>query len=150
MPRRPREPARVDRLVLDAVHFDQLREHGGLAGLRDENALEAALARAKQRWTYEPASDLAALASGYGWGLATSHPYRDGNKRIAFLAMAIFVELNGSRLEAPDAEVVQVMMGVAAGELTERELAKWLRQHLTPPRVAPSRSSSRGGRRKRP
>jgi death-on-curing protein len=130
MPRRRREPAWVDRVVLDAVHVDQLREHGGLAGIRDENALESAVARPKDRWRYEPRSDLASLAAAYGWGLATSHPYRDGNKRIAFLAMAIFLELNGYRLEAPEPEVVEVMVGVAAKRVAERELAEWLRRHV--------------------
>ena len=130
MPRRRREPVWVDRIVLDAVHVDQLREHGGLPGLRDENALEAAVARPKHRWLYQARGDLATLAAAYGWGLATSHPYRDGNKRVAFLAMAIFVELNGQRLEAPEREVVQVMLGVAGNQLTEGELAKWVRRRL--------------------
>src|SRR5262245_138984 len=132
MPRRRREPVWVDRLVLDAVHMDQLREHGGLAGTRDKNALESAIARAKQRWRYRPQSDLATLAAAYGWGLATSHPYRDGKKRIAFLAMAIFVELNGYRLEAPEADVVRVMLGVAGKQIRELELAKCTRSHLVP------------------
>jgi death on curing protein len=132
MPRRRREPAWVDRIVLDAVHVDQLREHGGLPGIRDVNALESAVVRPKHRWHYEPRSDLPTLAAAYGWGLATSHAYRDGNKRIAFLAMAIFLELNGYRLEAPESEVVQVMLGVAAKRVSERELAEWLRGHLAP------------------
>ena len=132
MPRRRREPAWLDRVVVDAVHLDQLREHGGLPGIRDENALESALARAKQRWHYEKLSDLSTLAAAYGWGLATSHSYRDGNKRIAFLAMAILLELNGYRLEVSESDVVQVMLGVAAKRITERELGKWLRDHLVP------------------
>jgi len=130
MPRRRREPAWVARVVLDAVHVDQLREHGGLPGLRDENALESALARPKHRWRYQPRSDFAALAAAYGWGLATNHAYRDGNKRIAFLAMVIFLELNGHRLEAPEPEVVHMMVGVAAKKVTERQLAEWLRQRV--------------------
>jgi len=73
---------------------------------------------------------VATLAAVYGWGLATSHPYRDGNKRIAFLTMAIFVELNGQELEAPEEEVVQVMLAVADRRCTERELAEWVRAHL--------------------
>src|SRR6266850_993933 len=101
MPRRRREPAWLDRVVIDAVHVDQLREHGGLSRTRDENALESALARPKHRWLYERRSDVATLAAAYGWGLATTHAYRDGNKRVAFLAMATFLELNGYRLEAP-------------------------------------------------
>ena len=130
MRRRRREPTWVGRVVLDAIHLDQLREHGGLPGVRDENVLESALARAKQRWHYQPGSDMATLAAAYGWGLATSHPYRDGNKRIAFLAMAVFVELNGYRLEATELEVVQLMLAVADNRLKERKLAAWLRGHV--------------------
>jgi death on curing protein len=132
MPRRPppTEPLWVSGLVLDAVHLDQLREHGGLPGMREENALEAALVRPQQRWHYEAQSDLATLAAAYGWGLVTSHPYRDGNKRIAFLAMAIFVGLNGCEIEAAQEEVVTTMLAAAAGQLTETQLADWVRAHL--------------------
>ena len=127
-----REPRWVPRLVLEAVHLDQLREHGGLPGLRDEAALESALARPRQKWAYDPEADLALLAAAYGFGLATNHPYRDGNKRAAFLAMAIFLGLNGLEIEAPEAEVVAVMVAVAAGRLKERQLADWVRAHLVP------------------
>lgn len=129
MPKRPREPAWVDRVVLDAVQLDQVREHGGLPGIRDENVLESALARPRNRWHYKPKTDVTELAAAYGWGLTTSHPYRDGNKRIGFLAMAIFLELNGYELRAMDAEVVQLMLSVADHEMTERELAAWIRSH---------------------
>lgn len=124
------EPVWVNRLVLDAVHLDQLREHGGLQGIRDENALESALARARNKWAYESITDPAVLAAAYGYGLATNHPYRDGNKRIAFLAMMIFLGLNGWDLEAPEAEVVSAMLTVAAGRLSESQLAEWLRKHM--------------------
>jgi death-on-curing protein len=120
----------VTRLVLDAVHFDQLREHGGLPGVREEDTLEAVLARPQQRWQYQPASDLATLAAAYGWGLVTSHPYRDGNKRIAFLAMMIFLGLNGYHIEASQEEVVTTMLAAAAGKRTEAELADWVRRHV--------------------
>src|SRR4051812_44478883 len=111
-----REPRWVPRLVLDAAHVDQLREHGGLPGLRDENALESALARPRQKWTYAEDSDLPLLAAAYGFGIAANHPYRDGNKRVAFLAMAVFLGLNGYEIEATEAEVVTVMTALAAGE----------------------------------
>lgn len=124
----------MPRLVLDAVHLDQLREHGGLPGIRDEAALESALARPKQKWAYDKDADLALLAAAYGFGIATNHPYRDGNKRAAFLAMATFAGLNGFEIEASEAEVVTVMVGVAAGRLKERQLADWLRAHLVPRR----------------
>jgi death-on-curing protein len=130
VPKRRRQPTWIDRVVLDAIQLDQLREHGGLPGLRDENALESALARPQNRWHYERSVDLAELAAAYGWGLTTSHPYRDGNKRAAFLAMATFAELNGYELNATDAEVVQVMLAVADHGMCEGELAAWLRTHL--------------------
>jgi death-on-curing protein len=130
VPKRRRKPTWIDRVVLDAIQLDQLREHGGLPGLRDENALESALARPQNRWHYEPDAELAELAAAYGWGLTASHPYRDGNKRAAFLAMATFVELNGYELYATDTEVVQVMLAVANHGMGERELADWVRTHL--------------------
>jgi len=124
------EPVWVPRVVLDAIHLDQLREHGGLQGIRDENALESALARARNKWAYDSVEDPAVLAAAYGYGLATSHPYRDGNKRIAFLAMLVFLGLNDWELEAPEDEVVATMLAVADRRCTEEELAAWLRMHL--------------------
>lgn len=125
-------PRWLPRLVLDAAHFDQLREHGGRPGVRDEGALESALARPLHKWTYERRPDLATLAAAYGYGLATAHPYVDGNKRAAFLAMVIFLGLNGHELDASEPEVVTVMLGLASGQMKERELGDWLRAHLVP------------------
>jgi len=122
------EPIWVSRFVLDAVHHDQLHEHGGLRGLRDENALESALARARNKWAYDSVADLSVLAAAYGFGISTNHPYHDGNKRVAFLAMAIFLGLNGWDLEAPEAEVVSTMLEVAAGRCSETDLAAWIRR----------------------
>ena len=124
------EPRWVERLVVEAVHLDQLREHGGLSGLRDENALESALARAHQKWQYDSRARFPELVAASGFGIARNHPYRDGNKRTGFLAMAIFAGLNGYALDATDAEVVTVMLGLAAGHLNEQELADWLTSHL--------------------
>ncbi|WP_291162216.1 type II toxin-antitoxin system death-on-curing family toxin [Gemmatimonas sp. UBA7669] len=123
-------PRWVPRLVLDSVHLDQLREHGGLPGTRDENALEAALARPQQKHHYEPDSDLATLAAAYAFGLARAHPFNDGNKRTAFLAAMIFLGLNGKDLDATEAEVVQMVTALAAGSLSEASLAEWLRPRL--------------------
>ena len=128
------EPRWVARLVVDAVHLDQIREHGGLAGLRDENALEAALARPRQKWNYEPDTDLPTLAAAYGFGLSRSHPYRDGNKRVSFVVMVVFLELNGWTFEAEEIEVVRAMVALAAGNLNENTLAEWLQRHSTKPR----------------
>ncbi len=125
-----KEPRWVSRIVVDAVHFDQLREHGGLTGIRDENTLESALARARNKWAHKKKSDLADLAAAYGFGLATSHPYRDGNKRIAFLTILIFLGLNGYSLSAPETEVVTTMLAIADHRLSAEELAGWVRPHL--------------------
>lgn len=124
------EPVWVERLVLDAVHLDQLREHGGLPGVRDENALESALARARQKWHHAPESDLATLAAGYAFGIVTSHPYRDGNKRSGFLAMAIFLGLNGCEIETTEPDVVTTILAVAENKCSEETLAAWVRNHL--------------------
>ena len=123
-------PRWVDRVVVEAVQLDLVREHGGMSGLRDENGLESALARPRQRRAYKPEADLAELAAAYGHGLAANHPFNDGNKRIAFLVMAVFLELNGRELSAPETEVVTVMLAEAAGELDEEGLASWLRSRL--------------------
>ncbi len=126
------EPTWVDRVVLDAVHTDLVRTHGGLPGIRDENALESALARPRHRWNYRRTVSIATLAATYGFGLARNHPYRDGNKRVAFLAMLVFLGLNGYDIEAPEADVVGVMVKLAAGDLSEQALARWIRLHLVP------------------
>jgi len=123
-------PRWVTRLVVEAVHTDQIREHGGRAGLRDEGSLESALARPRQRLAHEPSADLAGLAAAYGFGLARNHPFVDGNKRVAFLAMAVFLGLNGAAIECPEVEVVTIMLALAAGELSEDELADWLRPRM--------------------
>ena len=82
-------------MVVDAIHIDQLREHGGLPGVRDENLLESALSRPKQKWQYAERTDLPLLAAAYAFGPVTNHPYRDGNKRIGLLAMVTFLGVNG-------------------------------------------------------
>ena len=125
-------PFWLDRLVVEAVHFDQVRVHGGLPGIRDENSLDAALDRPRNRWAYEPGSDLAELAAAYGFGLTTSHPFNDGNKRVGFLAMYLFLGLNGFELDADESEVVDLMFALADGRCGEDELAAWVREHLIP------------------
>jgi death-on-curing protein len=124
------EPRWVERLVVEAVQFDLIRTHGGMPGLRDEHTLESALARARQRYAYEPTGDLATLAATYGHGLARDHPFNDGNKRIAFLTMAVFLGLNGWEIEASEEEVVTVVLALAAGDVAEEELASWLRSRM--------------------
>lgn len=127
---RRKEPRWVPRIVVEAVHADQLGEHGGLAGLRDDAALDAALARARNKWSYEAETDVAVLAAAYGFGISSNHPFRDGNKRVAFLAMVMFLGLNGHVLDAPEEEVVHVVRGLAAGDVSEEDLGSWVRKRL--------------------
>ena len=127
-----KEPRWVSRIVLDAVHIDQLREHGGLPGVRDENALESALARARNKWEYSEGLDLADLAAACGFGISSSHPYRDGNQRVAFLAMVIFLGLNGKQLETTETDVVTTILSLADNRLSEKKLAQWVRDRMEP------------------
>ncbi len=129
---RPREPKWLSRTVIDSVHADQLRQHGGLPGVRDENVLESALARARQKWHYGEERDITVLAAAYGFGLVRNHPYRDGNKRIGVLAVATFLGTNGYDLDATDGEVVATFVTLAEGSLSEAHLAEWIREHLGP------------------
>lgn len=115
--------------VLYAVHAEQLAEHGGLAGLRDVNALESAIARAEQLAPYG-SPDVADLAAAYGFGIARNHPFSDGNKRTAFVAVELFLALNGHDLLASDADCVITMLKLAAGDIEEAVFAQWIREHI--------------------
>jgi death on curing protein len=118
----------IDRRALVLLHDESIAEHGGASGLRDEGLLESALARPLNLAAYgEP--DVAELAAAYGVGLAKNHPFVDGNKRAAFLAVGLFLALNGKRLVASQAEATLTMLSVAAGTLDEAGFAHWLRQH---------------------
>ena len=119
----------VPREILLAVHAEQLAEHGGAEGLRDEGLFDSALARPQQLANYgEP--DVADLAACYAFGLARNHPFVDGNKRTAFVAAQLFLRLNGWRIHADLVEVTIKMLQLAAGDLSEADYADWLRQHL--------------------
>lgn len=117
--------------VLLAVHEEQLAEHGGAAGVRDLGLFESALARPQNVAAYGN-PDAADLAASYGVGLAKNHPFIDGNKRTAFVAVELFLALNGHDLVADDADCVLTMLAVAAGSLDETGFAAWLRTHSRP------------------
>jgi len=121
----------LDRAVLIAAHDEQLAEHGGAAGFRDEGLFDSALARPLNPAIYEK-PDVAALVASYAVALAKNQPFIDGNKRTAFVAMALFLLLNGRDLNATDAECVLAMLAVASGEWDEAALADWLRAHIVP------------------
>ncbi len=119
----------VNRKVLLLLHEESLAEHGGASGLRDEGLLDSALARPVNLALYET-PDVATLAASYGVGLAKNHPFVDGNKRAAFLAVGLFLMANGYRLRATQAEATLVVLSVAASEMDEASFASWLRAHI--------------------
>lgn len=115
-----------------AAHAEQLAEHGGGEGVRDERLLDSALARPQNLAAYgEP--DAAALAAAYAFGIARNHPFVDGNKRTAAVVSETFLMLSGYALAATDAELAVAFIALAAGELTEEEMADWFRLHLRSP-----------------
>ena len=117
--------------VLLAVHEEQLAEHGGAAGTRDLGLFESALARPQNLALYG-LPDVAELAASYGCGIARNHPFIDGNKRTAFVAVELFLLLNGQELMAEDGDCVLTMLAVASGTLDEAGFAAWLRAHIAP------------------
>jgi death-on-curing protein len=117
--------------VILAIHDEQLAEHGGVTGVRDKAMLESALGRPLNQAGYgEP--DAAALAAAYAFGIARNHPFADGNKRTAYVAMELFLVLNGFELTASDADAVLTMLRLAAGEVEEEQFADWIRASLDP------------------
>jgi death on curing protein len=114
--------------TLQAVHDEQLEEHGGARGVRDITLFESALARPENLFHYG-APDAADLASAYGYGIARNHPFVDGNKRTAFVAVELFLALNGFDLLADDADCVLTMLKIAAGEMSEADFAIWIRSN---------------------
>lgn len=125
------EPEWIGVAVALAIHEEQIAEHGGGEGVRDAGLLESALARPRNAWGYG-ITDLCALAAALGHGLARNHPFVDGNKRTAFVAVETFLILNGVELTAGDADCVVAMLDLAAGEMSEEEFAAWLRDHTAP------------------
>ncbi len=125
------EPVWVLLDVVIAVQQMLLAEHGGLSGIRDKALLESALARPQQAFAYDDRLTLIDLAAAYSFGLAKNHPFVDGNKRIALTVAVIFLELNGFSLSAPEPEIVIIFEQLAAGDLTEKELAAWFEQYTS-------------------
>lgn len=126
------EPIWLTRAIVEALQADQIREHGGQLGLRDAGLLESALTRPRHSWSYDPDVDLARLAAEYGYGLAKNHAFIDGNKRIAFVAMNVFLLLNGHEIDAEEPKVVTTMLRVAAERMSPAQLAEWIRTVLVP------------------
>jgi death on curing protein len=119
----------LQKAVVLGIHEDQLAEHGGGVGVRDAGLLESALARPENLATYGK-PDVADVAAAYGYGISRNHAFIDGNKRTGFVAVELFLELNGHELVASDADCVLTMLAVASGDITEPEFAAWLREHV--------------------
>ena len=122
------EPIWLSKDLVIAIHDEQLRTFGGPPGIRDHGLLLSALARPQNKYAYG-SDDLAELAAAYGFGLSRNHAFVDGNKRIAFLVIVTFLGLNDIDFLVPETEAVVIMLAVAAGEVSEESLARWIRDN---------------------
>jgi death-on-curing protein len=127
------EPRWIDKRALLLLHDQDLTEHGGLPGLRDEGLLDSALAR-----PLDPSADgepsMAALAAAYAFGIARNHPFADGDKRAAFLSVGLFLAMNAISFRPDKVEAAQVFLALAAGEISEKELGAWIGRNSTTPK----------------
>ena len=123
-----KEPHWIPVEAIRAIHLELIAEHGGLPGLKDGNLLESALARARNLWSYGRPT-LFDLAAAYGFGLAKNHSFVDGNKRTALAAIDIFLRMNGWELDSSEAETVDIIQRLAAGELNQTALAAWIKKN---------------------
>lgn len=123
-------PAWIDKRALLLLHEESLAQFGGATGLRDEGLSDSALARPVNKHSYDGCKDLAVLAAAYGFGLARNHPFVDGNKRAAFLAVGVFLAINGHRLAAKPVEAIEAILLLAAGSMEEARFADWIKTHL--------------------
>ena len=119
------EPAWIELDVVLAIHDEQLAEHGGQPGVRDPGLLESALGRPRNQFAYGEPS-ITRLAASYAFGISRNHPFLDGNKRTSLVVAELFLELNGYTLDASDAQCVTTFLQLAAGDLTEDQLAEWI------------------------
>jgi death-on-curing protein len=114
--------------MVAAIHDEQLAIHGGSPGLRDAGLLESALDRPRNKWAYESA-ELPEMAAAYGYGIARNHPFIDGNKRTSLLAIYTFLGVNGIDFIVPEAHAAAMILALAAGEVSEESLARWIRDN---------------------
>jgi death-on-curing protein len=127
------EPRWLTERSVDAMHAALIDEHGGLHGVRDRALIESALARPQNRYAYSAeACDLPELAAAYGFGLVKNHGYLDGNKRVGLACLLVFLRANGLRLRVTEAEAVVTIERLAAGGVSEEDLAEWIRERAQP------------------
>jgi len=123
-------PVWIDARAILFLHDESLAMFGGTSGLRDAGLLESALVRPVNQHLYKPECDLAELAAAYAFGLAKNHPFVDGNKRTAFLALGLFLAVNQWRLETTQIDAIETMLSLAKGTLDESALAAWIREKI--------------------
>ena len=123
-----KKPDWVTLPIVLAIHDEQLAVHGGSSGLRDIALLESALNRPLNKWSYESA-ELPELAAAYAYGIARNHPFVDGNKRTALLAMYTFLGVNGVDFIVAEADAAAMILSLAAGQVSEESLARWIRDN---------------------
>ena len=121
---------RISRNLVDAIHTDLIEQYGGLQGVNDERLIESALARPKNAWSYRSESTITMLAASLAVGLTKNRGYRDGNKRTAFVASAVFLWLNGYRLVASEEEAVSAMVYLATDTWSEARFAEWVGERV--------------------
>ena len=130
------EPLWLDASIVLDVHAEQLALFGGAGGVRDPALLESALGRPLNKFAYGETS-LAVLAAAYAFGIARNHPFIDGNKRAAFASIVVFLGLNGIDFDVPPAAATAIILGIAAGEIGEDGLARWIQDNITSPGPRP-------------
>lgn len=126
------EPRWIHKKALLLLHRESLAMFGGASGLRDEGLLDSALARPLNIYGYEPDCTTVRLAAAYGFGIAKNHAFVDGNKRTAFLAIGLFLAINGYQLVADQVDAIETMLGVASGVIGEEALAEWIAANAAP------------------
>ena len=127
-----KQPIWIDPEIVIAIHKRQIAEHGGYGGVKDQARLASALMRPQQKYAYRATNvdaDIFMLAAAYGFSITQNHPFHDGNKRIGYITMRLFLKLNGYDINASQAEKYRIMMRLAAGKISETMLADWLRKH---------------------
>ena len=128
-----KEPIWIDSTDALILHDRQLTRHGGSTGIRDHGLLESALARPKNHWAYaESAPGLAVLAAAYASGISSNHPFIDGNKRTALVVAFTFLDVNGLEVTATQEDAYLTILGLAAGEISEEQLAAWFERNTSP------------------
>jgi death-on-curing protein len=124
------EPVWVEKDAHLLLHAKSLARFGGIEGMRDEGLLDSALARPQNAFHHDRLRDIAGLAASYAFGLAKNHPFADGNKRAAFMAVGMFLGANGWELNTEPVEAIRAVLALAGGEIGEGEFAAWLRLHI--------------------